>query len=546
MSTAPFSADLPGYLTTTLTHVVRAEVAVDMAETRRNLSVVPTAVGSGWTTNNTYWTRTLGNATTGHPTGVTTTATVTVASSSAGAQLASLNSIDGLGDSAVVRGAGVWVKPPVDANVEVYLDNDSAGTRGNTAAPANTWTFCPSDGSGTGYVIVIANTANAANATVGAITYMTGSIIEAAKVPESYFDGSSVAEGAKYSWTGTAYASASIEKKPTLLPLEVEDATISWDEKRSPRVQASLTCKVPDAQETLDRIDPRTGARLWVTMGYVLPGGREESHLMADLTLRSRVVSRPDDTMAIEGLSDEALLIDATDTATGNISNATTTGAITSVINQIITTVPTVVGTTGPAVSSTLFEDRWTCINDLADRIEAQVYDDGLRNWYITSVPGLTAASHFLTVGEDGTIISSEAGMTRDDGWANYVWLRYEWDVAGVANLRQSQRRITSGPMAAVAGNYKIVKVVREGLSATQTEADAAATALVKRMSTRGRTFSVEAIAAYWLRPGDTIDVQLPLGGIESHIISAITFSPVEGTMQIDTRLPDGTMTYGA
>lgn len=330
-----------------------------------------------------------------------------------------------------------------------------------------------------------------------------------------------------------------------LFELEVEDGTLTWDETRAPRVQADLTCRFPNDPALLQRIDPRQNVRLRIDVGYQRPDGATEIFQVADLGLRSRRINRPDDTMTLSALSDEALVIDGAPTGSGNISNASTTGAISAVINQVLTTTPTVVGSTGAAVSSVIFDDRWAVINDLADRLEKQVYDNGMRNWYIAPAPTVGNLALELKVGEGGTIIDSDAGVDRDEGFYNYVWLRYEWNNGTSDQVVNGTRRIQTGPYAATTGNYKILKIVRN-VGTTSTEANNAAAALVARTVTRGRTFSLSAISAYWLRPGHTVEVTLPTGDPESHLVSSVAFDLRDGTMRVVTRLPDNTGTIGA
>lgn len=331
--------------------------------------------------------------------------------------------------------------------------------------------------------------------------------------------------------------------------LDLEGGTLTWDETRSPRVTANLSCRVPTDQALLDRIDPRIGGtRLRVDVGYFRPDGNEDVQQIVDLGLRSRRVTRPDDIMTITAASDEALVIDAGPTKSGTVTNASTTGAISAVINQVLTTTPVVDvgGPTGPAVSGVLFDDRWDVINDLADRIEKQVFDNGLRTWYINSTPLLDTPALEVKVGEGGTIIGSDAGLDRDEGFYNFVWLRYEWtDGSNVDHKIDATQRIQTGPYAATTGNYRIFKQERQ-VATTQTEADNAAAALVGRTVTRGRSFEVECISAYWLRPGHTIEVTLPLGSPEQHLVTAVTFDLRAGTMRVTTRLPDNTGTIGA
>lgn len=330
--------------------------------------------------------------------------------------------------------------------------------------------------------------------------------------------------------------------------LDLEGGRVGWDETRAPRVNASLTCRVPTDQALLDRIDPRTGARVEITAGYVRPGGIEDAHVIADLGLRSRRVSRPDDLLTIEAASDEALMIDNAPSVSLTVNQPTTWEAVRQVIFSVLSpAVTSTVSTPGPAVNQTTKDaDKWTVLNDLRDRIEAQVYDDGLRQWWIVDQPVIGEPKHYLAVGQNGTIVTSDAGMDRDSGWYNRVYLRYQWrDGAGAEQLVTAVRSITSGPYSTASGNVRTFRDERE-VATTQTEANNAAAALVKRTVTRGRSFGLSAVSAYWLRPGHTVNVKLPLGDDENHLVQSVDFDLKTGLMNVSTRLPDNTGTVGA
>jgi hypothetical protein len=330
------------------------------------------------------------------------------------------------------------------------------------------------------------------------------------------------------------------------IDLDVEDGRVTFDETRSPRVEASLTCRVPTDQATLDRIDPRTGARVTITAGYRRPTGGDDVQTMCDLGVRSRSVNRPRDTMTLTARSDEALIVDAASTIAGSVSAATTYAAITAVIQQVLPTVtPTSAAAPGPAVTALLYDDRWNAITDMADQIEARVYDNGLRAWYVAATAVVAAPAHYLTVGAAGTITDSTTDLDRESGWANYVWMRYRWRSGSTDNVVNAYRRITSGPYIASVGNVRAARIERD-TSTTQTLAETAATSLLRRMVTRGRAFTIGAVSAYWLRPGHTVEVTLPLGDAEAHLVSGVEFNMAEGTMRVVTRLPDGNYTIGA
>jgi hypothetical protein len=322
---------------------------------------------------------------------------------------------------------------------------------------------------------------------------------------------------------------------------------LSFDEKRAPRVSVTLTASVPTDPAVLERIDPRTGARLEIDLGYRRPGGLEDVHTIADLVLRSRPVSRPDDTMTLEGLSDESLIIDCAHAANFTVNTASTTAGMTYILGTILTS-PTVTITspTGPAINQTEADaDRWNTLADLADRIEARVYDDGLRNWWITPVPVLGTPALALAVGQGGTLTATDADMSRDDDWANRVYLLYSWtDSSDVLHTIRAMRQITSGPYS-TANTVRTLKLERN-IPATQTQANAAAAALVARTVTRGRSLTVTGVSAYWLRPGDTVDVTLLTGPTERHLVVSVAFDLKTGLMDVTTRLPDNTGTIGA
>lgn len=332
-----------------------------------------------------------------------------------------------------------------------------------------------------------------------------------------------------------------------IVPLELETGSVSFDETRAPRVTANLSCRVPTDAALLGRIDPRTGARLIVEAGYLRPGGVEDVQTLVDLGLRDRQVSRPDDRMALEGASDEAIVIDNAPSATLTVNTATTTAGITYILGLVLAS-PTVTITapTGPAVNQTdPAGDKWSTMADLADRIEARVFDNGLREWRVEPAPVLAEPVVQLKVGDGGTVTATDSVLSRD-GFANRVFLTYEWHDAGGTRQRVvSVRSVTSGPYAAVLGNV-LTHDERRDVPATQTQADAAATALVKRTVTRGRSFSLRAVSAYWLRPGHTAAITPVLGDPEGHLVTAVSFDLATGLMNVQTRLPDNAGTIGA
>lgn len=564
--TAPWLSDTHDLLTRTLSHAVVGRV-VTTNELRRNLVTNP---GLEFTV--TGWAATTG-----------TFSRDTVAP------------IDGTASAKVVAAGGTAIgieyrptsipenRIPVEpggtiaisvkakcslAGAGIRLDLGWLDEAGNTAASATV---------GTGSAIVASNAAN----TVYTLSYAAAAVpLTATRVwahirtvsggvaagtalwadtlyaglPGGYFDGNTTDTTTEtYDWTGTVGYSQSIATDP-LAPnattvLEIEGGTVSFDENRSPRAMATgVTCRVPDSQGTLDTLDPRTGARLQIDAGYSRPDGLTDVNPLVDLCLRSRPVTRPDDTMVLEGHGDESLLIDNAPSNGGALNTTTTVAGITAVVRMIFpqAAVANPSALTGPAVAQSPVGDKHDLMLDLSDRLEAKTYDDGLRNWGIYPAPSLSTPALALAVGPGGTIIESEATVTRDDDWYNRVFLTYDWtDASDVQHKVVAVRSVTSGPYAARIGNVRTMELTRN-IPATQSEANAAATALVKRAVTRGRSFTISAVSAYWLRPGMTVSVQLPLGAPEEHLVSSVAFDLKAGRMTVTTRLPDGVYTIGA
>lgn len=333
------------------------------------------------------------------------------------------------------------------------------------------------------------------------------------------------------------------------IPLDLLAGRVTFDETKAPRVLGTLSAGVPSDPAVLDRIDARLGARVVIDAGYVR-GDVADVHQLVDLGLRTRSVRRPANVLDLALAGDEALLIDGAVCVTGTLTGTNTLNAIGALIHQVLPDAVidySALSNAGGSISQSQVDtDRMDTLTDLADRIAAQVFDDGSRTWVVRDVPTLGSTPAItVTPGKGGTLIDSDSGIDRE-GWANWVVIRYVWTDA--SNVRQrivGNGRVTSGPYSSSSGNLKIELVERQ-TPATQAQADAAAAALVARMVTRGRSVVITAPSAFWLRPGDTIGVQLPTGDLVYLLVSAVEFDLVAGTMQVTTRLPDNTGAIGA
>lgn len=329
---------------------------------------------------------------------------------------------------------------------------------------------------------------------------------------------------------------SSIDLAPTV-------ADITYDETRAPRVEFTMSMPVP-SMSVINQLDPRTGVRIDVYVGYISESGTRWVYRIADLGLRDRRVSRPADEMTLEASSDEMLLIDNSPVVQKFMVSPSITNAMEQLIHEGVRGAVISEETTQgqEAIVLETVTDRWNTVADLADRIGVQVFDNGLREWFIKDQPLMDPAqiAGTLIVGENGTIINSESGQSRDE-WANSVHLNYTWTDVGDGEQREvngwayqkTGAFATTGP--AGIKTYYESRNVPSGVSA----ANASARSILKRVMSRANSVTLTAVAMYWLRPGMTINVKLPERNTEMHLVSSVKFNITDGTMQVVTRQAD-------
>ena len=332
-----------------------------------------------------------------------------------------------------------------------------------------------------------------------------------------------------------------------LVTLDVVDGTVTYDEDTAPHVAASLSVRVPEQQATLDLLDARLRRRVEITTGYRIPGV-SESHPLCSLLLRSRVVNRPSNLMTLTAVSDE-LLVQEKVPVVNEKSYDATVPAGEAIRDLIAWTVPDPTIIIDPAIqvpfvqpadsyAVTRGEPIWSAIQDIADRVGAWVYSDGLSTFHIVAQP-LTAgpATAIFKVGAQGTITRSQADLNREE-FANLVLVTYSW-YDGEQRTARGWAEIATGPYSTTATDIRVkpVAIDRKGSAA---DAQAAAENIVRRTVTRGRGLSIEFDhAPWWVRPGHTVTVQLPTGEPARHLVRRVDFDIPSGRGHITTRQPE-------
>lgn len=342
------------------------------------------------------------------------------------------------------------------------------------------------------------------------------------------------------------------------LPLDVQSgSSISFDGKRAPRAMASLVCRVPEDQATLDALDPRTAVRVKVSAGYLRPDGPDVQPVV-DLALRARRVARPGNLMTLEASGAEAAVIDAGGPPVRTTyAGATVPAAIPALLNAAanpatiaLTVLPGVIALAPPVtpVPVDASSTWWAVADDLADQAFADLWEDGLGTWYLG--PAMTSSAlgepvHELRVGVSGTVLAADTGLSRD-GWANAVVLLYHWqtvDSAGATVDRyEFGRANATGAMAPNVAGRTLYRETREAWN-TADGANKAAEATLRRRLAGGRSMRLSAIAAWWLRPGHTVAVSLPTGERELLLVQDVTFDAAAGRMDLTVARPDSTTT---
>lgn len=315
--------------------------------------------------------------------------------------------------------------------------------------------------------------------------------------------------------------------------------SVTFDESTAPRAQAQLSCALPD-----QAIDPRQGVRLAVAVGYGPVGdGPQDVQPLVDLVARSAAPTWAAEGARLElsAMGDESLVIDAAAAVAESTTGASHAVAIEDLLAKALSPRPSFTPTVfGASVTVDTIEDRWTALVDLADRVGGQLYDNGLRDWYLTPTPTTVAdvPHHTLAVGVGGTVLEPSRRLERDD-WFNYVRVRYRWrNAAGADQQVVGTAYVNAGPYSITGPAGRRILAVERDVATTTAQANAAAASILRRTLSRGDSVTVKAVAAYWLRPGMTVDVLLPTGEPLRHLVSRVVFDVLDGTMTVTTRQP--------
>lgn len=332
--------------------------------------------------------------------------------------------------------------------------------------------------------------------------------------------------------------------------LDVESATLTFDESSSPYARGQLTCLIPGDQSVIDRLDSRKTFRVEIRAGYVWDSVTEDVHTIAKLHVRARQVTRPDNRLVLTLEGDESLASDykrmswdpqppqsnLKDVVQFHADKARKGDTPATVVSQF----PAGYGSTAVAgVTQDPGQDSWALLRDAMAKGAARIYADELGVWHIDQPAALSSVTSLnLTTGGGGVISTATAALDRDEFY-NAVTIGYKWrDGAGVEQAVYGNAYISSGDLATSAIGVNSFYEERT-IPATQAQADAAALTALKALSRRGTQYDLTAISAYWLRPGQTVTATLPDSAQDRVLVSAVSFQFPSGQMAVRLRRPE-------
>lgn len=345
-------------------------------------------------------------------------------------------------------------------------------------------------------------------------------------------------------------------------PLDVLNYSVTWAEDTAPRVMARISTPASLTAAQLDALDPRAGARVRLTAGYVLADGTESAYQVALLWLRSRTLARPSNTLDLVLASSEAMYIDgsestvARDTEPNVYAAGKDGGAVAALQDAIWYTSlytpladkaivdPAIAGRDQVAYQGTAVGDTWSAATDAAASIDSDLFDNGdgvLRLAPRRYVPGPAVLS--LTTGAAGTLTDTDATVDREE-WFNQVNIVWEKEAAsGAMTYVFGSAMVVDGPFASATAGVRRYTETRSGRP-QQWQADAICRAMLRRFLANARQYQVDTVSAWWVRPSDTVTIQLPTGNQERHLVATVTHT-TGGSMTLTTRQPDTASVIG-
>lgn len=355
--------------------------------------------------------------------------------------------------------------------------------------------------------------------------------------------------------------------------LPQDDATLTLDEGRAPFASAVLT--VPLDEDILDAIDPRTDARVSLSLEQRFSGSiplsdlsdefagldlddvstqwaglqlaaltvryghawnstgfRRTRRLRADLGVRSRVIDHQADTITVTLASDEALLIDYGLLSTVAVSPAALT-VLSAVQLALSYAVPGAVLSTSDGAQTIAADaaawqpgvSAWDYLSPITASANLRLWCDEARVWHLQAPESIIAPGQ-ATLSATGTVTGARDTISRDEfEWFDGVVVTYDWiDSSNVRQIRQD-----------IAGDATTSRVLHVLQSRPQPRAGEAE-ARLRKVQGRGRVLSIDAVADPEVYPSQAASLSIPGAPTQTGFVVGVTWSLPADEMTVTSR----------
>lgn len=339
----------------------------------------------------------------------------------------------------------------------------------------------------------------------------------------------------------TAYTPAS----GVLAGVPVTSGSVEADAKSQVRRTASLA--VADARlwpaGGFDALSP-VGAEVGIEFGIVLPTGTEWVPVFRG-PVQSASLSLPATSALAVTLADRSKWVaeDRLDVPSQTRPATTTVAEIARLITESLPGVEVVdlTGNTTLAPVLDIDKERWQDgVEKLADSIAAEVYADGLGRFVIRRQPTLDDAPVWVVdAGATGVLIKADRELTREGVYNAVIATGERTDgtppvYAKVTDDDPASPTRYGGPFGRRPRYYS------SPLLTSQAQAQTAAAAILARARGYVATVELEAVPNPALEPGDVIEVRLPDGSRQRHIVDKVPLSlAATDTQSLTTRSVD-------
>jgi len=324
------------------------------------------------------------------------------------------------------------------------------------------------------------------------------------------------------------------------------ELAVSFSLGWSPYAQASLTVKTPATAAERAVLDGRLRTYVSISLGYAFDAATTDMNEAVRLRIRDVVEDVIAGTMKITLQGHE---MDAQDAVwskdwNGLIPRAGVREAIEYILAQSFNG-PVTIYNPGYGlgyrpdlvadVNPNEGDNIWSIVSGIANSAGLKLWHDGGYTWKLLPRYNTTGDTYatMLRTGKTGTITSITRSLSRTE-WFNEARLVFVDMKDGLGRPMIGRASVTTGP-------YSFREVGMKAYSRTVTgyanalAADTAARAFLKTLSARGTTYTIQAAAAYWIRPGMIVPIKTGRGPYERQLVESVTYTPLNGLMTLDT-----------